>query len=85
MTKYKIVYVKWIDHLTLEVGNIKLESISKVKLVEEETVGFLVEDAEDCVKLAYTIENFLDGVEFTDVLVIAKKMIVEIKYLNEGK
>ena len=81
----KIVYVKWLDHLTWDEENISLDSIKKAKLVEEETVGFLVEDAEDCIKLVYTIENFLNGVEFTDALIIAKKMIVEMKYLNEGK
>jgi hypothetical protein len=75
----KIVKVKWLDHLTLDGKNISMGNIQKAKLVEEETVGFLVEEDKDCIKLVYTIEHFPIEPEYVDALVISKKMITEIK------
>lgn len=79
--EYKIVRVKWLDHFINEGRNATIEEVEKFGLATMQSVGFLIREDKDCIKLSSTIEpldNDRNKLGFDYVLVISKKLIIEI-------
>ncbi len=84
----KIVYVEWLDPFILEGRNIPISTIEEVDLAHMESVGFLLCNEKNCIKLSSLVEKQIrKGMEeYGSILVIAKKLIlrmIELKEINK--
>lgn len=80
----KIVDVRWLDHILMEGKDFSADRVNKLKMTEMHTVGFLISEDEDCIRIASTTEKHGtdDELGFDYVFLISKKMIIKMKELR---
>lgn len=69
----------------LEGKDFSADRVNKLKMTDMHTVGFLISEDEDCIRIASTTEKHAsdDELGFDYVFLISKKMITEMKVLEE--
>ena len=79
----RIVEITWLDHMIDEGRNVRQKQAEKLGLVEMHSVGFLAGEDENCIRISPSMETHDGENEFSIVLVIAKKLITEIREMGE--
>jgi hypothetical protein len=80
----KIIYVKWLDHCRYNNSWWKDDEIDELLWVVE-TVGYIVRETKEALVLSetkYTPTDTRNQTQWSGVMVIAKKLIIERKTLT---
>ena len=83
--RLKKVEIVWLDAV-IEEGHIHHSAIDAMVPIERHTIGYVVAEDDECVKITYgTLENFYKGERAYDmVLVIPRGMIKKITTIEEA-
>ena len=77
----EIVHLRWLDHASGPHGWEDLEEgVAVFDVCFVETIGFVMYDGEDVLKVAHTMQR--DGKVFTGTMNIVKSCVTEIKRLK---
>lgn len=80
----KLVAITWVDAM-IEEGHIPPSAVDNMVPIERHTVGYLISDDADCVRITFGIlENFYKGGRAYDMVsVLPRCMIKELRVVTE--
>ena len=83
MKNYKLISVQWKDS-TFYNGWYRDKVISEYGLKKMETIGFLIEETKEFIKVAQSRE-ITEEDNISDIICIPKVNIIKMNYINETK